>query len=82
MMKKSCYLLALASIVGFSTGCEKTLEQERQDVREEYREGQEEIQKEKADVQAEREEAAEEIRDEAKDVQTTPPLDTSDTSAN
>jgi hypothetical protein len=69
MMKTFLQLLALGGLFGLTVGCEKTLEQERQDVRQEAQEAREEIADEQEDVQKERAEGAEEIRDEQRDVE-------------
>lgn len=62
------FLITVVSLLGFNVGCEKSLEQERMDVRDEQREAQEEVQEEVNDVQEEREEGAQEIREEQRDV--------------
>lgn len=68
-MKKLSFLLMLLSLTVFSVGCTKTVEDEKQDVEAEKKEGAEEIQDEQKDVENEKKEAGDEIHDEQKDVE-------------
>lgn len=67
-MRKTFYALTAVLTLGGLAGCERSLQDEQQDVRNEQQEMNREVQDEQTDVQKERREGQQEIRDEQNDV--------------